>query len=289
MNLIIVSGRSGAGKTTALHELEDMGFYCVDNLPLTLIPQLVDTLSRDNFLSPRGVALGVDARNSEHDLMSINQLLTELPRFVSCRTIFIDARDEILIQRFSETRRRHPLSKDDQSLTDAIALEQERLTPLASVAADLIDSSELSVHGLRDLIRERYKIGTEHALQVTVQSFGFKKGIPLDADLVFDVRMLPNPHWEPALRHLSGLDEPVREFLIAEPSPRLLIEHISQFVAHWLPDYSRNQRSYLMIGIGCTGGKHRSVFVAEAVATQLRHAGHAISVKHRDISVDKGL
>ena len=283
MHLIIVSGRSGAGKTTALHELEDMGFYCVDNLPVSLIPKLVDTLNEDHRLCHRGVALGVDARNSEHDLMSINELLKNLPRFVSCRTIFIDARDDILIQRFSETRRRHPLSQGDESLTDAITLEQERLAPLASVAVDLIDSSELTVHGLRDLIRDRYKIGTEHALQVIVQSFGFKKGIPLDADLVFDVRMLPNPHWEPALRPLSGLDQPVRDFLNTKPTPALLIEHISNFVSHWLPDYSRNQRSYLTIAIGCTGGQHRSVYVAEAVAAQLQNHDHPITVKHRDM------
>ncbi len=282
MRLVIISGRSGSGKSTALHQLEDEGFYCIDNLPATLLPALVERGINES-LSPAGLAVCIDARNAHGDLAHFSNLLGDFPANVDMDILFLDADDASLIKRFSETRRRHPLSDDDTPLADAIAREREILEPIASAASLMIDTSQMTIYELRSAIRERLVGAGAGDISVLFQSFGFKRGLPSDADLVFDVRILPNPHWEKSLRLKTGRDPEVAAFLEQQPVALELFDEISSFLERWLPRYRDNNRSYVTIALGCTGGQHRSVYLAEKLFQRFREQFPEVNLRHREL------
>lgn len=287
MQLVIVSGRSGSGKTTALHVLEDMGYYCVDNLPLALLPQLADTLRGRPEITH--LAIGVDARNAPADLVQFDSVLQAVEtRGIAVTTLYLDARDDILLARYSSTRRRHPLSNRSRSLKEAIELERHLLEPVGSHALLHIDTSALNVHELREQLRERLEGRPEHGFTVLFQSFAYKHGIPLEADLVFDVRCLANPHWQPELRALTGLDDPVREFLDKDALVETLYGDLTGFLLKWLPEFRQKDRSYVTVAIGCTGGQHRSVYMVERIAARFRDELAHVQVRHRDLDRRNG-
>ncbi|WP_115720031.1 RNase adapter RapZ [Gallaecimonas mangrovi] len=281
MNLVIVSGTSGAGKSVALKVLEDLGYYCVDNLPLNLLPALLETLRSD----VQKVAVSVDIRNLPEDKgddapAELEQLASGIHRTL----LYLDADQSILLRRFSETRRLHPLSRhQNRSLEDALELERKRLTPLADMADLRIDTSEMSIHQLSDMVRERILGKKEGPLMLVFESFGFKHGLPKDADYVFDVRFLPNPHWIPELKPLTGLDQPVKDFFASEPDVARLIMQIDNLLESWLPQLERNNRAYVTVAVGCTGGQHRSVFITEQLAERFAGRGRDVQRKHRDM------
>jgi UPF0042 nucleotide-binding protein len=282
VELVVISGRSGSGKSTALHQLEDEGYYAIDNLPASLLPALVaqtPSLSRPNTT---GIAVCIDARNAAADLGTLEDILGALPASVRLRVLFLDADENTLIKRFSETRRRHPLSNENTPLAEAIRLEQEILEPLAANATLTLDTSQMSIHELRDAIRQRL-VGASGELSTLIQSFGFKRGVPADADLVFDLRMLPNPHWSKELRLLTGRDAAVRDFLEAHEVTQALFDDISGFVDRWLPHYASSNRSYITIALGCTGGQHRSVYMAERLHRHIRDQHGPVHLRHREL------
>jgi len=283
MKLIIVSGRSGSGKSVALRVLEDLGYYCVDNIPVNLLPALIHTVINDY----ENVAVSLDVRNLPKDPNDILEVIEYLPNAVDVTTLFLDADDNDLIRRFSETRRLHPLIKEDIPLDQAISLEKKLLTPISTNADLYINTSQLSPHQLADLVRERI-LGKKTGTMVLVfESFGFKHGIPADADYVFDARFLPNPHWEENLKPYSGLEQPVKDFLSSQPIVTKFIWQINSFMMTWLPHLERNNRSYVTIAIGCTGGKHRSVYIAELLADNFRKEQKDVQIHHRDIKKSK--
>ncbi len=283
MHLIIISGRSGAGKSTALHQLEDEGYYCIDNLPVSLLPALVEETSRPEFAHFKGTAVCIDARNAWKDLASFSQVKDSLPATVRCEILLLEAQDAVLIKRFSETRRRHPLSSGDTPLAEAIERERALLAPIAADAALILDSSQMTIHELRDAIRQRFLGSGEGSMSITFQSFGFKRGVPSDADLVFDVRMLPNPHWVKELRPLTGLDTEVRDFLEAQAMSGELYTDIRSFLDRWLPRYRDSNRSYIAIAIGCTGGQHRSVYLADRLYRHYCQEYPEVHLRHREL------
>ena len=282
MRLIIISGRSGSGKSTALHQLEDEGFYCIDNLPATLLPALVERALAEDF-APTGLAACIDARNARGDLAHFSNLLGELPEGVSMDILYLDADDASLIKRFSETRRRHPLSGEDTPLADAIAREREILEPIASAASLVIDTSQMTIYELRSAIRERLVGSPAGGIAILFQSFGFKRGVPTDADLVFDVRILPNPHWEKSLRLKTGRDTEVIAFLEQQPLALEMFEDLKGFIGSWLPRYRESNRSYVTIAVGCTGGQHRSVYLAEKLYRHFRDSYPDVNLRHREL------
>ncbi|HEX4911973.1 MAG TPA: RNase adapter RapZ [Permianibacter sp.] len=280
MSLVLLSGRSGSGKSVALRALEDQGFYCVDNIPVSLLPSLVQKVSHDHA----ELAFSIDARNQLDELAQFEQvyeqLATQGPRPL---VIFTDAEESTLLKRFSETRRRHPLTHAGLSLNEAIARERELLSPIASRADLLIDTTTLSSNKLRELVLDRV-LGREGArLDILFESFGYKNGVPIDADYVFDARCLANPHWDPVLRPHSGRDEPVIHFFEQQPRVAEFIWQVRIFLETWLPRFEQENRSYLTVAIGCTGGQHRSVYVAEQLAAHFRQKRPHTQVRHRDI------
>ncbi len=285
MQLILISGLSGSGKSIALNVLEDAGYLCVDNLPSPLLLPLVEQLRSEGC---NRVAVAMDMRAGP-SIACVPQQIVELGNHdVDTRFIFLDARDDVLIQRFSETRRRHPLGDATTTLAEAIALEREGLEELAALGHH-IDTSNLRPNVLRAFVRdfaalnhhsETGQTSREPQLTLLFESFGFKYGLPLDADLVFDVRCLPNPHYDPQLRPLDGRDAPVINFLEAQPEVMRMLGDIHRFVADWLPSYLNDSRSYLTVAIGCTGGQHRSVYLAERLAADFKDAAHVL-VRHR--------
>lgn len=285
MRLILVSGLSGAGKSVALHKLEDLGYYCVDNIPAALLRSFVElTLTSEDDIYRR-VAVGVDARNRATDIDSLPTLVEELRKdSISCEILFLYADENVLVKRYGETRRRHPLSATGNSLRDALAGEKALLAPVSEAADMLIDTSSLSVHELRVLIGERIgrsrKGRDDTKFTLMFESFGFKHGIPDNADFVFDVRCLPNPYWEASLRAGTGLDAPVAAFLSQHGSVTAMITDISEFLRNWLQPISNADRSYLTVAIGCTGGRHRSVFIAEKLAELFRPDYPQLLVRH---------
>jgi UPF0042 nucleotide-binding protein len=282
IHLIVLTGMSGGGKTVALRALEDLEFYCVDNLPSALLPQLVNAVITGNS-KHRRIAVGVDVRNRGADFSQMPGVLSELAAAgVQVHLIFLDCRDEVLIKRYSETRRRHPLAIRGVSLADAIVEERRLLRPLMAIAEKVIDSSELNVHQLRRLVATGYAQATE-GLTLMFQSFAFKRGLPLDADFVFDARCLPNPHWHAHLRPLSGKDAPVREFLDAEPLVGEYFADTARWLDAWLPRFEQDDRSYVTISIGCTGGRHRSVYLVEKLAAQYRGRREGVLNFHREL------
>lgn len=279
---IIISGVSGGGKTIALHALEDAGFYCVDNLPAGFLDDFARFIGDDDLPHYRRVAVGIDARNREDDLAQLPAILDRLAQGeASVELVFIDASDEALINRFSETRRRHPLSGDSLPLRAAIARERELLEPIIARADLRIDTSHTHVHQFRAQILDRVMNRERSVLALQISSFGYKNGVPPDADFVFDVRCLPNPHWDPTLRSQTGRDAAVCAFLDAtELAPRMVTD-IIEFLRNWVPRFEADNRSYLTVAVGCTGGRHRSVYVAERIAAEFR-AGRHVVVTHRD-------
>ncbi len=282
MRVTIVSGLSGSGKSVALNVLEDLGFYCIDNMPARLLGSfLEDVVSNQDYGK---VGLGLDARNRPDDLAKIPELVADLrKRNVSCEAIFLQANDDVLLTRFSETRRRHPLSNEQISLAEAIARERELLGPIINTAELIIDTSHTTVYELRDMIRRRVGDRVARDLSIQIESFGYKHGLPADADFVFDVRCLPNPYWEPKLRPLNGTDAAVAEFLAAQPAVADMIDDIVGFLDRWIPRYQNFQRSYLTVGVGCTGGQHRSVYVTERVADKLSQQHGTILTRHTEL------
>ena len=283
MELIILSGRSGSGKSTALHQLEDEGYFAIDNLPASLLPALVQETTADLPPEFRGIAVCIDARAAWRDLRSLEGLLDSLPDTVTHRVVYLDADEDTLIQRFSETRRRHPLTSENQSLAEAIRHEATLLEPLASSASLTLDTRLMTIYELRDAIRQRLVGQSAEDLALLVQSFGFKRGLPRDADLVFDLRMLPNPHWDEGLRGKSGLDTDVAAYLESHAITGELFAHIAGFVDRWVPAYERSSRSYLTIALGCTGGKHRSVYMAHRLYRHLASSHDQLQLRHRDL------
>lgn len=285
MELVIVSGRSGSGKSTALHQLEDLGYYCVDNLPAALLPTLTLQLTGNQYKEFKGVAVCIDARNSEDDLKEIHNVLRELPKTIRNQVIYLDAHNDILIKRFSETRRRHPLSTDKRSLAEAIRHEGKLLEALASEADLVIDTSRLTLYDLRAAVSARLGDDKREGLSLLIESFGFKHGVPSDADLVFDARLLPNPHWVGGLKTQTGLDADVIEFLSRQADAQPFVADIVGFLQRWLSVYENSQRTYMTVAIGCTGGQHRSVFVAEAVYKIIATQHSRTQIRHRELSV----
>ncbi|MFT0212703.1 RNase adapter RapZ [Pseudomonas sp. F1_0610] len=287
MRLIIVSGRSGSGKSTALDVLEDNDFYCIDNLPALLLPQLAErTLLSAELLHPL-VAVSIDARNMPNQLAQFPALLqTVRERNIDCQILYLDADDKTLLKRFSETRRRHPLTNDTRSLAEAIEDENTVLEPIASLADVSIDTSELNLYQLRDTIKLQLLERPEPTTAFLVESFGFKRGIPIDADLVFDVRCLPNPYWKPDLRPLSGLDQAIKDYLSGQHDAEEMYQDIYTYLSKWLPRIAASNRAYVTIAIGCTGGRHRSVYLAQRLSEALSAELNNVQVRHRDLKLE---
>src|SRR5690606_26622423 len=278
MQLFVISGVSGSGKSIALNVLEDSGYYCVDNLPAPLLPELVRHLRLEGH---ERVAVAVDMRGGSSIAGLPHQMRGLESEDVQVRFIFLDARDDILIQRFSETRRRHPLGDENTTLAEAIANEREILS-LVSEFGHRIDTSELRPNALRSFVKEIAALHENQQLILAFESFGFKHGIPLDADLVFDVRCLPNPHYDPVLRPLTGKDAAVCDFLAGQPEVQRMKADIARFVGDWLPCYVADNRSYLTVAIGCTGGQHRSVYLAECLKEHFEGKARVL-VRHRTL------
>ena len=283
MQLVIISGRSGSGKSTALHQLEDEGYYCIDNLPVSLLPALVQETSRPEFSHFRGTAVCIDARNAWKDLANFGDIVDALPTAVQREILFLDAEDSALIKRFSETRRRHPLSSESTPLAEAIVQERRLLEPIYSDASLVLDTTRMTIYELRDAIKQRLLKNLTGTMSVLFQSFGFKRGLPADADLVFDVRMLPNPHWVKELRLRNGLDPEVRDFLESQPLADELYRDICTYLDTWLPRYKDSNRSYMTVAIGCTGGQHRSVYLADRLFRRYREQYPDIHIRHREL------
>ena len=279
MEIIIISGRSGAGKSVALRALEDMGYYCVDNLPLDLLPQLTEILSQ----SQSSVAISLDTRNIPNSATGLGSILATLQNRHQVKIIFLEADRITLIRRYSDSRRLHPLSIQDLSLEAAIDAEYRYLEPLIQHANLIIDTTHLSTHTLSERLREFLRGNSDRELKIIVESFGFKYGIPLDADYVFDVRFLPNPHWDPALRPMTGLDAPVANFLNSHTEVNEFIYLTRNYIETWLPMLEKNNRSYLTIAIGCTGGKHRSVYIAQQLGEYFQAKGKTVKIQHKSL------
>jgi RNase adapter protein RapZ len=280
--VLIVSGLSGSGKSVALKTLEDLDYYCVDNLPIELLPAFIRSLMREDTL-PQKVAVGIDVRNRHSDLSRLPQWRAAVVELgLDARLMFFDSVDDVLLRRFADTRRRHPLSHGGLSLPEAIAQEREKTLPLRAEADVLIDTSQLNVHQLRHRIVAEFAFG-RGGLTLLFESFAYRRGVPTEADFVFDARVLPNPHWNPDLRPFTGRDQPVREYLEAQPLVMKYVEQVSTFLDTWLPGLRGETRSYVTIAFGCTGGKHRSVFLAERIARHAREQGwEEVAVFHRE-------
>jgi len=260
---------SGAGKSIALHMLEDLGYYCIDNMPAALLKPFIAHTVRSAETSYQHTAIGLDARNTRQEVATVPGLLDELKRSgIQCELVYLVASDEELLRRYAETRRKHPLSSDQRGLPEAIQLERELLEPIANAADRIIDTTRLSLHDLRHLVHRTVGHEADGPLTITFESFGFKHGIPGDADFVFDARTLPNPYWEPTLRHLTGRDPAVIEFLTRHGAVQQLIDDIERFITGRIPEYQATSRGYLTVAVGCTGGRHRSVYIVEQLLTR---------------------
>lgn len=284
MQLIIVSGLSGSGKSTALHVLEDVGYNCIDNLPISLLPALVAQIQIHRDSDDQNFAIGVDVRNAWQDLNIFPEMIDTLKEAqIAIYVLFLDTREPVLMQRFSETRRKHPLSDGQTNLQEAIRKEQGLLEPIRDAADQVLDTSHLTLHELRDLVKQRVVGQRETTMAIQFESFGFKHGVPVNADLVFDARCLPNPHWKPQLRALTGRDPAVAAFLDGEEQVQTMYRDIESFMTRWLPHYRANSRSYITIAIGCTGGQHRSVYLAERLNRHFAEQYDQVLVRHREL------
>jgi len=282
--LTVVSGLSGSGKSIALRTLEDLDYYCVDNLPAELLPDFVKNLTRDDKQRSR-LAVSIDVRNHSSDLSRVGEWLSAVGALgFDYRLVYFDTADEALIKRYSDTRRRHPLSHEGLPLSNAIARERELLRPLRALADIVIDTSEMNVHQLRKAVLGELEAGAKRQVSLLFESFAYKRGIPGDADFVFDARCLPNPHWDAALRPLSGRDAAVRDFLEQQGTVVEFVDQISVFLDTWLPRFESETRSYVTVAFGCTGGKHRSVYLAEKLTQHFRQSGREnVLTYHREL------
>ncbi len=284
MKLVIVSGLSGSGKSVALHTLEDLGYYCIDNLPAGLLSVLALELS----LAPNPVqhaAVGIDARNLPQALQQFSEILDQLvQRGIASEILFLTCETETLIKRFSETRRRHPLTNSGASLAEAVEQERALLEPISQRADLFIDTSQTNIHQLRGLVLSRVARQSSNRLSLMFESFGYKHGIPRDADFVFDARCLPNPHWQPELRSLTGRDSGVAEYLEADPQVEKMHQQLCSYLEQWIPAFEASNRSYLTIAIGCTGGQHRSVYLIERLARHFDPHYPNVVTRHRELS-----
>ena len=285
IRLVIISGVSGAGKGVALNALEDVGYYTVDNAPLALLPQLTASLAERGVTR---IAAAVDARNTGTDFHALPTLIGQLrDDGTRCEVVFLDAADPVLLKRFSETRRRHPLNSDSRGLADALAQERELLAPVRDGASISIDTTDRSPHELATLMRERIDARDAHSLSLQFESFAFRHGVPPDADFVFDMRCLPNPHWVAELRPLTGRDQPVVEFFERQPALTMMLDSLTAFLRTWIPAFETDNRAYLTVAIGCTGGKHRSVYVTEKLAALFGENRRNVLMHHRELNSDK--
>ncbi|MFD0739351.1 RNase adapter RapZ [Lysobacter koreensis] len=284
--LVIVTGMSGSGKSVALNTFEDLGFYCVDNLPANLLPDFVRSVLAADSSAPAKLAVGIDVRNRNADLANIPDWLSAVGALgFDPRLVFFESGDDVLLKRYADTRRRHPLSQLGLSLADAISLERQVLKPLRQIADAVVDTSDMNVHVLRRHVITEFGIGLDAGMSLLFESFAYRRGVPADADFVFDARALPNPHWNAILRPLSGRDAGVREYLESQPDVNLFVEHISSFLDTWLPKLQADStRSYATVAFGCTGGRHRSVYLAERLAAHARQRGwDEVAVHHREL------
>ncbi|MGX5700139.1 RNase adapter RapZ [Acinetobacter kookii] len=276
--ILIVTGQSGSGKSSALQVLEDLGYYCIDNLPLALLPEIVEKLDRDNNLEQ--LALGVDVRSTRADLQEFDHVFEQLQKHGSVDIIYLTTQDQELISRFSASRRPHPLASRFKSLNECIQEEKTLLLPIQLRSTVHIDTTDKSVHDLKHTLLS--KLGQSDNLILILQSFGYKHGIPLDADYVFDVRHLPNPHWDLELRKYSGLDLPVQQFLLQSEQTNEMFQDIYHFLDKWLPAFAEGHRHYMTVSIGCTGGQHRSVYIVDRLKKALEEKW-SIQVLHREM------
>ena len=281
MRLIIVSGLSGSGKSVALHMLEDLDYYCVDNIPAALLKPLISHTVRELGETYPRTAVGLDARNRPKEIETVPHLVDELRRSgIGCEVLYLHASDEVLLKRYAETRRKHPLVSQGISLREAIDSERRLLEPITTAADLVIDTSNMGMHALRELIRERVDGRRAGRLSLMFESFGYKHGIPGDADFVFDVRSLPNPFWDHALRNLTGRDAAVAEFLGSHPGVQLMLDDLTEFLTRRITEFAHANRGYLTIAIGCTGGQHRSVYIAEKLAEHFRKLYPQVLTRH---------
>lgn len=289
MKLVIISGLSGSGKTVALHTLEDEDYYCIDNLPVGLLPQFVAQLLSRRVQLYDDIAIGIDARSNSEDLREFNSIIKEIQKSdvsdkIEIEIIYLQAELDTLIKRFSDTRRKHPLTRKGLPLSEAIEVEKNLLKDVASAANLYIDTTYTNIHELRDYIKERIVKREKSNLSLLFHSFGFKNGAPSDSDFVFDVRCLPNPHWEPNLRALTGQDPEVIEFLQEQDDVQQMLQHIKDYLNFVIPKFIKQNRYYLTVSIGCTGGQHRSVFIAETLHDDFRNHLEHVSIHHRELS-----
>ena len=283
MKLTIISGRSGSGKSTVLHILEDRGYYCIDNLPASLLPSLANRISSDETNVPN-VAVSIDARNSSTDLQQLPKIIGDLnQKELPTEIIFLDANSQTLLKRFSESRRKHPLTTDTIGLKEAIDKESELLEAISVMASLSIDTSNMSLHQLRDTVKNRLLDNKDTGLALLFQSFGYKNGLPVDADIVYDVRCLPNPYWDTALRSLTGLDAAVVTFLNSHDEVQQMYRDIRDYLQKWLPSFERNNRSYITVALGCTGGQHRSVYLCEKLGEFFGNNIPNVQIRHREL------
>jgi len=284
MKLIVVSGLSGSGKTIALQALEDMGIYCIDNLPFKLLPSLAAHMQNAVRLQEKNAAVGIDARNLADDFESFPGILAQVrAQGIKCEIIFLTADDNTLLKRFSETRRKHPLSSSSVPLNEAIKAERALLAPVASDTDWHLDTSHTTVHQLRALIRERLGHSNENRLSLLFLSFGYKHGLPPDADFVFDARCLPNPYWEPRLRPYTGRDAEVVAFLEQQPAVIRMYDSIRAYLEEWIPGFEAENRSYMTVAVGCTGGYHRSVYLVERLSRHFSEQRGPVLARHREL------
>ena len=281
MRLIILSGLSGAGKSVALHMLEDLGYYCIDNIPAALLKPFISHTVRSSDKIYERTAVGLDARNTDAEIASVPTLVAELKRSgIDCEVLFLVASDAALLRRFAETRRAHPLSRQGETLREAIDSERRLLEPIVNSADEVIDTSHMSIQQLRELISGRIDPRSSERLSLQFESFGYKHGIPGDADFVFDARSLANPYWETSLRPLTGRDPAVMRFLEAQPAVHEFIADVATFMQARLPGYRASARRYLTVAVGCTGGQHRSVYVVERLAERFANELPEVRVRH---------
>ncbi|MDH5570686.1 MAG: RNase adapter RapZ [Gammaproteobacteria bacterium] len=284
MKLTIISGLSGSGKSIALNVLEDLHYYCIDNLPAGMLPALADQLLSPDNMTHDHFAVGIDARNNPSDLANFSSILKNLKaRKLDIDILFLEADNATLIKRFSETRRRHPLSSEETPLNEAIIQERSLLEPIAAEADLRMDTSCTNIHQLRELIHSRVNSADDAQLSLLFESFGFKQGIPVDADFIFDVRCIPNPHWEPTLRSLTGRDAAVAQFLEQHDDAIQMYNDIRDFMERWIPRFEADNRSYMTVAIGCTGGQHRSVYIVEKLVSYFKSKQAGILKRHRDL------
>jgi RNase adapter protein RapZ len=281
VRIIILSGLSGSGKSVALHMLEDLGFYCIDNIPAAMLKPFISYTVRAPESMYERTAIGLDARNTAAEIATVPQLIDELRRSgIQCEVIFLVSGEEELLRRFAETRRKHPLSRNNVDLREAMALERALLDPIINAADLVIDTSRMGVHSLRDIIHHRVEQRAVGRLSLSFESFGFKHGIPGDADFVFDARSLPNPYWERGLRNLTGRDPEVIHFLESQTNVATLIQDISRFLDGRIPEYQASNRGYLTAAVGCTGGQHRSVYIVDRLAALFAERFARVTVRH---------